>query len=71
MIDVAKELNVQLFLTTHNMEAIDTLLRCDEDNVDQIKVVRIRKDENQMHAKTIDGAEALRIRQKYEMELRL
>ena len=71
MVGVAKELNVQLFLTTHSMEAIDTLLRCDEENINKIKVVRIRKDENEMYTDTISGDEALRIRKKYKMELRL
>lgn len=71
MLDIAKELNVQLFLTTHSLEAIDTLLRCDEENVDRIKVVRIRKHRDQTYSKTIIGAEALRIRKKYDMELRI
>ena len=71
MLDVAKELNVQLFLATHSLEAIDTLLRCDEENIDRIKVVRIRKNDSGVYAETIDGSEALHIRGKYKMELRL
>jgi len=72
MLTVAKELNVQLFLTTHSLEAIDTLLRCDEENVDKIKVVRLRKNDSKgAYAETIDGTEALIIRKKYKMEIRL
>jgi len=71
MLEIAKELNVQLFLTTHSIEAIDTLLRSDEENVDRLNVIRIRKDEDKMYAQTIDGAEALRIRKNYKMELRV
>jgi len=71
MLTVAKDLNVQLFLTTHSLEAIDTLLKCDEENVDRIKVVRIRKKENRVYADTIDGAESLYFRKKYKSELRI
>jgi len=71
MLTVARELNVQLFLTTHSIEAIDTLLSCDEENIDKIKVVRIRKNENRVYAETIEGSESLYFRKKYKSELRI
>lgn len=71
MLAATKRLNVQLFLTTHSLEALDTLLRSDEENVARLNVIQIRKNEKGIFTKTTDGKEALRLRKKFEMEFRV
>jgi len=71
MIETSKKLNIQLFLTTHSLEAVDKLLKSNKDNLDEINVIRLRNQSEKTYAKVIDGKKALENREDYEMELRV
>lgn len=71
MVEVAKKENVQLFLTTHSLEAVDKLLYANEDMLDDISIIRLKKKENKTYAKIMDGREALDNRENFDLELRV
>lgn len=67
-----KEMNVQLFLTTHSIEAVDKLLDCDNSILDDIRVITLRKKHDKSTlARVLNGKEAKDDRDTYEMELRI
>lgn len=68
------ELNVQAFLTTHSLEAIDAILRATEDfSSDDVRIITLRKTPKTRKtiAKIRTGAEARSDRSRFEMELRV
>lgn len=71
ILDASKELNVQLFLTTHNIEAVDKLLECAGDDVGDIRVIRLKKKDGITLANVTNGKDALEDRREYNMELRI
>lgn len=71
MIETAKKLNVQLFLTTHSLEAVDKLLKSNKDFLDDTYIIRLKKSDEKTYAKIIDGKQALENREEYNMELRI
>ena len=71
MVEVAKKENVQLFLTTHSLEAVDKFLYANEDMLEDISIIRLKKKENKTYAKVMNGKEALDNRENYDLELRV
>lgn len=71
MVEIANTLNVQLFLTTHSIEAVDKLLQATKENINEMRVIRLKKDNGKMYAKVTEGQDALENRIKYDMEIRL
>lgn len=70
--------DVQLFITTHNKEAIDALLSIQEYNDkivdnDPINVITFRTDKSsrQTFARTMSGSEVMQNREKYDFEVRI
>ncbi|MBI9094303.1 MAG: AAA family ATPase [Sphaerochaeta sp.] len=68
---VSKKFNVQLFLTTHSLEAVDKLLNCSAEDIDSIRVIRLKKKGNKTLSSVITGSEALEERNNYNLELRV
>lgn len=71
ILEVSKRLNVQLFLTTHSIEAVDKLLGSSGENIHDLRVIRLKKKGETTLAKVIEGKEALDDRKEYNMELRV
>ena len=71
ILDVSKKLNVQLFLTTHSIEAVDKLLGSAGKDVNDIRIIRLRKKAGVTYAKVTNGADAIEGRKEYNMELRI
>lgn len=71
VLDACKKMDVQLFLTTHSIEAVDKLLESAGNNVNDIRIIRLRKKEGKTYAKVTNGADALEERKEYNMELRI
>jgi len=75
LIKACKKMNVQLFATTHSIEAVDKLLSTanDNGNIDVIRVITLKKNDKlgKTLARVLDGKEALEDRENYEMELRI
>lgn len=73
MLSLAKRLNIQLFLTTHSIEAVDKMLLSakDDENIDSLRIVRIKKKATKAFARVQKGSVALEKREENEMELRI
>ena len=70
LLSACQKLNVQLFLTTHSMEAVDKLLEASE-IPEELKVIRLKKKHGKTYARTMSGTEAIQNRKEYDMELRI
>lgn len=71
MSEIAETLNVQLFLTTHSLEAVDKLLEGNSEFLEGIRLIRLKKKNGNIYTRTLDGNEALKNRKEYDMELRV
>lgn len=73
MITVAKELNVQLFLTTHSIEAVDKILISAGDMIDDVRVITLKKDENtgKTLSRNLKGSEVQKDRDAFDFEVRV
>lgn len=71
IVETARKLNVQLFLTTHSLEAVDKMLKSNRNILDDMYIIRLRKSDEKTFAKIIGGKEALENREEYDMELRV
>lgn len=72
MIETIKKYNVQLFMTTHSMEAVDEMLIANKSIIknDMIRVITLVKEENKTFARILTGEKAIQVREDYDMELR-
>jgi len=66
---VCKDRNLQLFLTTHSIEAVEKLLGC-ADELDRIRVVTLYKNNNNTTARILNGHKALYVKDELGLELR-
>lgn len=66
----AKKMNVQLFMTTHSEEAIKKILTCDEDELDNMRVITLYKKEDNTVARVFSGRKALDVKNDFGLELR-
>jgi AAA15 family ATPase/GTPase len=75
LIKACKTMNVQLFATTHSIEAVDKLLSTANDSnyIDEIRVITLKKNDKlgKTISRVLDGREALEDRENYQMELRI
>lgn len=77
-IRMCRELNIQAFITTHSMEAIDAILEATEDDVengleDDIRIITLRKTPKTHRSVALvrTGEEARSDRDRFEMEMRV
>lgn len=70
-----KKMNVQLFATTHSIEAVDKILSTAKSNgsLDDVRIITIKKNVklNKTLARVLNGSVALEDRENYAMELRI
>jgi Predicted ATPases len=71
ILNSAKKLNVQLFITTHSLEAVDKLLENSGNNLERIRLIRLKNKSGKTYAKVLNGLEAKGYREKFDMELRI
>lgn len=70
IMEAARKSNVQLFMTTHSIEALDKMLESAGENIDDIRVIRLKKKNGKMFSRIYNGNEALKDRMDYNLELR-
>lgn len=78
LIDACIKYNVQLFATTHSLEAVDALLNCANESKgprylqESINIITLKKDEDGVGIKkrVLDGLNAYNFREDFNMELR-
>lgn len=71
ILDISRQLKVQLFLTTHSIEAVDKLLESEGMSKSNIRIVRLKKKDGKTFSKVLNGNEAFEDRKEYNMELRI
>jgi predicted ATPase len=71
ILESAKKMDVQLFLTTHSIEALDKLIESAEGQLDRLRVIRLKKKNEKTYAKAMTGSEAKENRERFDMELRI
>lgn len=75
LIKASKEYNVQVFLTTHSLEACDTILETASElksvyNEELVSMITLFNVDENIVARVLDGEKALKMRENYDMELR-
>jgi len=72
LVEACKKFNVQLFLTTHSIEAVDKLLYSNPRIIeeDMLRAITLVKKENQTVARILTGEKAMQVREDYDLELR-
>ncbi len=72
---VCLQYNVQLFITTHSLEAVDGILQTQDyeriSSDDKIKVITLRKDGNKTLSRSMSGADVYKDREDFGFEVRL
>lgn len=66
----AKQFNVQLFIATHNIEAIDSILDVDEDRLNNTSLITFRNSNNGLSYRCLNGKDAKKYRENISMEVR-
>ena len=66
----AKRFNVQLFIATHNIEAIDSILNVNEERLDNTCLVTLRLNEQGLSYRCLTGKDARTFRNSISMEVR-
>lgn len=70
ILETCRRLNVQLFLTSHSKEAIDKVLKCAPDLIEQISVYTLYKQSNQTTVRRLPGKKAIEVQDEMGLELR-
>lgn len=71
VLEAAHKSGVQLFLTTHSLEAVDKLLESAGEHIDSLRIIRLRKKNEKVFSCVMRGREALENRKLYDMEIRV
>lgn len=75
IVKACKAFNVQVFITTHSIEAIDGLLGTQnyetQTNDDTITVVTLKRENNKTYSRTLSGREVFENREAFDFEVRL
>jgi AAA15 family ATPase/GTPase len=72
LVKACKSFNVQLFLTTHSLEAVDEILLSDSAVLDQdmARVITLVKKQEKTVARILTGSKAVQVRDDFDLELR-
>ena len=65
-----KNLNVQVFLTSHSKEAIDKILKCDPEITKDIAVYTLSKVKDKSVVRRLSGDKAIEVQDSMGLELR-
>ncbi|MFI3172215.1 MAG: AAA family ATPase [Eubacteriales bacterium] len=69
IIQVARKLNVQIFMTSHSLEAIETVLKvCDKP--EDLRMLTLIKRDEEIKVRNVDGTKAIQLLDEYGLELR-
>lgn len=66
----AKKMNVQIFMTSHSIEAIETVLRCCSEIQDETRMITLVNVEGAVKARNVSGKKAIQLLDEYGLELR-
>ena len=66
----AKKFNVQLFIATHNIEAIDSILNVDEERLNNTCLITLRNNNGNLSYRCLNGKDAKSYRRTISLEVR-
>lgn len=68
---IAKKFNVQIFMTSHSIEAIETVLKCCPEVQDRMRMITlVRTDEEKIGVRNVNAQKAIQLLDEYGLELR-
>lgn len=70
ILETCKKLNVQVFMTSHSKEAIDKVLKCAPDVMDDIAVYTMYKEEGGTSVRRLSARKAIEVQDEMGLELR-
>lgn len=70
ILETCKKLNVQVFLTSHSKEAIDKVLKCAPDMLDDITVYTMYKEDDEISVRRLNAKKAVEVQDEMGLELR-
>lgn len=70
IIESCKKINVQVFMTSHSKEAIDKVLKCSPECIDDMAVYTLYKDSEGTSVRRLDGKMAIEAQDEMGLELR-
>jgi AAA15 family ATPase/GTPase len=70
LVEASKSLNVQIFLTTHSIEAVDALLECSSEYLSDIVCYRLENYEEKLYATRYSGEKLNKIRNYQGLDVR-
>ena len=70
ILEACKKLNVQLFMTSHSKEAIDKVLKCSPELIDDIAVYTMYKNDDNVSVRRLDARKAIEVQDEMGLELR-
>ena len=70
IIENAAKLNVQIFMTSHSLEAINSVLKCCPDMQKDIRMITLVNTEDGVKARNVDALKAIQLMDEYGLELR-
>lgn len=70
IIENAEKLNVQIFMTSHSLEAINAVLKCCPEMQKDIRMITLVNTENGVKVRNVDATKAIQLMDEYGLELR-
>lgn len=70
IIENAAKLNVQIFMTSHSLEAINSVLKCCPDMQKDIRMITLVNTEDGVKARNVNALKAVQLMDEYGLELR-
>ena len=69
IIENAAKLNVQIFMTSHSLEAINSVLKCCPDMQKDIRMITLVNTEDGVKARNVDALKAIQLMDEYGVEI--
>lgn len=70
ILETCKKLNVQVFMTSHSIEAISKVLSCSDELIDNIALFTLYKTDNNIKVRRLEGRKAIEAKEEMGLELR-
>lgn len=70
ILETCKKLNVQVFMTSHSKEAIDKILKCTPELLDEITIYTMYKNADNIFVRRLNGKKAIEVQDEMGLELR-
>lgn len=70
IIENAEKLNVQIFMTSHSLEAINSVLKCSPKMQKDIRMITLVNTEKGVKVRNVDAIKAIQLMDEYGLELR-